>query len=331
MPPAWVRRPLTISVWLVAALAGVVLSPLLLGLAWIAGTLTRRPQVLIFTRLLVAYLRAEIIVLVACGALWLLSCAGRLMHKRRIQLLHWQLLRWFARRIAAATVSALAIDVEPDASPDATRALEAGAPVLVFSRHAGPADTILLIDQLLSRFRRRPSVVLKGTWALDPSIDLLAHRLPHAMLDGDDGDEAAEQIADVASKMGDRGALLLFPEGGNFTPQRRRRALTDLRRKGRGQAAANAERMSNVLPPRPAGALAAISGNADADVIFAGHTGLGLAAYPGDLWRDMPLGRTLRTHMWLVPSDEVPADPDDQVDWLNEWWRRIDAWIEDQQ
>jgi hypothetical protein len=88
--------------------------------------------------------------------------------------------------------------------------------------------------------------------------------------------------------------------------------------------------MSNVIPPRPAGALAALRGNPDADVIFAGHTGLGLAANPRALWRDMPTGRSLRTHMWLVHRSEIPSDPDDQVAWLNDWWRRIDAWIEDQ-
>ena len=108
-------------------------------------------------------------------------------------------------------------------------------------------------------------------------------------------------------------------------------AISKLRRKGRRRAAARARELANVLPPRPTGALAAIRGNPQADVVFAGHTGLGLAAYPGQLWRDLPIGRTLRTRMWLVPSSEVPDDPDDQVAWLNQWWRRIDDWIESQQ
>jgi 1-acyl-sn-glycerol-3-phosphate acyltransferase len=331
MPPAWVRRPLTVSAWLAVAVLAAALSPLLLGLAWIAGRLTGRPQVLIFARLIVAYLLAELAVLIGCGLLWLLSAGGRLMHQRRFQALHWRLLRWFARRIATVTVSLLSINVAPDSSPDATRALEGGDPVIVFSRHAGPGDSILLVDQLLSRFHRRASVVLKESWAVDPSIDLLAHRLPQALLQGGDRDDAQAQIADVASRLGDRGALLLFPEGANFTPERRRSALASLRAKGRRQAAADAQRMSNVMPPSPAGVLAALRGNPAADVIFAGHTGLGLAANPRELWRDMPTGRTLRTHMWLAHRSEIPADADEQVAWLNEWWRRIDAWIEDEQ
>jgi 1-acyl-sn-glycerol-3-phosphate acyltransferase len=222
----------------------------------------------------------------------------------------------------------LEIDEAPDPSPDAERVLSSDGPVLVFSRHAGPGDTFLIVDRLLSRFDRRASVILKGTWALEPAVDLLAHRLPQALLDTSNREQSASQIERVAATLGNRGALLLFPEGANFTPERRRSVLSKLRRRGRRRAAAQAQDLSNVLPPRPAGALAAIRGNPRADVIFACHTGLGLAAYPGQLWRDMPIGRTIRTRMWHVPSSDIPANSDEQVAWLNRWWSRMDEWIE---
>ena len=331
MPPRLMRRPLTITAWSAIAVTCVALSPMLLLLAWLASTLSRRPQPFIFARLLVAYLAQTLVVLAACGILWLVSGAGRLIDTPRFQLAHWRLLRWFARRLATIVRSVLQIDEQPDESGEAERVLQSDGPVLVFSRHAGPGDTFLIVDRLMSRFDRRTSVVLKDTWALEPSVDLLAHRLPHAMLDTSDREESVRQIERVASELGRRGALLLFPEGANFTPERRRRVLASLRRKGRRRAAARAQEMSNVLPPRPTGALAAIRGNPRADVIFACHTGLGLAAYPGELWRDMPIGRTLHTRMWHVPSSQVPADSDEQVAWLNRWWRRIDEWIEAQQ
>jgi hypothetical protein len=85
-----------------------------------------------------------------------------------------------------------------------------------------------------------------------------------------------------------------------------------------------------VLPPRSAGALAALRGNPDADVIFAAHTGLGLAAFPRELWRDMPIGRTLRTRAWLISATGRPTEPDEQVTWLFDWWKRIDEWIDEQ-
>jgi 1-acyl-sn-glycerol-3-phosphate acyltransferase len=306
----------------------VALSPVLLLLAWLASTLSRRPQPLVFARLLVAYLTQTLFVLAACGVLWVVSGAGRLIDTPRFQHAHWRLLRWFARRLTTVVRSVLRIDEQADDSAEAELVLRSDGPVLVFSRHAGPGDTFLILDRLMSRFDRRTSVVLKDTWALEPSVDLLAHRLPHAMLDTSDREESVRQIEQVASELGRRGALLLFPEGANFTPERRRRVLASLRRKGRRTAAARAQEMSNVLPPRPTGALAAIRGNPKADVIFASHTGLGLAAYPAQLWRDIPIGRTLHTRMWHVPSSEIPADADEQVAWLNEWWRRLDAWIE---
>lgn len=86
--------------------------------------------------------------------------------------------------------------------------------------------------------------------------------------------------------------------------------------------------MSHVLPPYPGGALAALRGNPEADVIFAAHTGLGLAAFPAELWRHTPIGQTFRSEMWLASARERPTDPDEQVQWLYEWWRRLDNWVE---
>jgi 1-acyl-sn-glycerol-3-phosphate acyltransferase len=330
MPARWIRRPLTVTAWIAVALIFVALSPVLLAAAWIADRLSSSRQPLIWARLVLTYFSRELVALGACGLLWLFSGGGRLIGTARFQRAHWRLLRWFAAAIAAAVLSRLDIEEAPEPSPDAERALHGQQPVLVFSRHAGPADTFLMIDRLASGFGRHPSVILKHTWALEPFVDLLGRRLPHAMIDTADGEAAVAQIESVASQLGPHGALLLFPEGGNFTPQRRRSILHKLRRKGRRRAAARAQQLSNVLPPRPSGALAAIRGNPRADVVFAAHTGLGLAAYPRDLWRDTPIGRTLRTRMWLVPAAEIPGDSDEQVEWLNRWWRRIDAWIEEQ-
>ena len=293
MPPRLMRRPVTITAWMAIAVPCLVLSPLLLSLAWIATTLSGRPQPLAFARLTVAYLSRGIVVLCACGLLWVLSGAGRLIGTPRFQQAHWRLVRWFAHGVVGTARSVLEIGEAPEPSPEAERALRAQEPVLVFSRHAGPADTFLIVDRLLSRFGRRASVILKGTWVLEPSIDLLAHRLPQALLDTSDREDSARQIETVAAQLGSRGALLLFPEGANFTPERRRTAISNLRRRS-PSSGGRARELANVLPPRPTGALAAIRGNPQADVVFAGHTGLGLAAYPGQLWRDLPIGRTLR-------------------------------------
>jgi 1-acyl-sn-glycerol-3-phosphate acyltransferase len=122
--------------------------------------------------------------------------------------------------------------------------------------------------------------------------------------------------------------LVLFPEGGNFTPERRHRAIGRLRRTGHRAEAARADQMEHMLPPRPGGALAAMRGNPGAEVVFGAHTGLGLAAFPRDVWRETPLGRTFASVVWLAPADERPTDPDALVQWLYGWWQRLDAWVE---
>ena len=330
MPPVSIRRPVTVTVWLIVSVLAMIASPLLLAVGVIISRLTGRRQPLIVARLILAYFGYELCALLACGALWLAAGAGTLIRGPRFQRLHWRLLKWFIGGLATAGRDTLEIDVRSDPTPDARQALESNRPLIVFSRHAGPGDTIFVIDELMSRFDRRPSVAFKETIALDPSVDLLAHRLPHAMLDTADREECEARIEEVTRELGDRGALLLFPEGGNFTPERRRSALARLRRKGRRESAARAEQMPHLLAPQPTGALAALDARNRADVVFAAHTGLGLAAYPKQWWRDMPIGRTLHTRMWLVPSGEVPEDRDEQIDWLYDWWKRIDDWIASQ-
>jgi len=331
MPPTFIRRPVTVVVWLVVSAACVVASPLLLGIGMAASALTGRRQPAIVARLIVTYFVHELGALVACGALWLAAGAGWRINGRRSQRLHWRLVRWFFGGLAASGRNTLEIDVQPDPSPDAVRALESDRPLLVFSRHAGPGDTIFIVDELVSRFGRRPSVVFKESLAVDPSVDLLAHRLPQAMIDTSDREACEARIGELTADLGPRGTLLLFPEGGNFTPERRRAALRHLWRKGRRRSAERAEDMPHVMPPQPGGALAALRAGGQNDVVFAAHTGLGLAAYPGQFWRDMPIGRTLHTRMWLVPAADVPSADDKRVSWLYDWWERIDEWIAEQQ
>jgi 1-acyl-sn-glycerol-3-phosphate acyltransferase len=330
MPPPPVRRPLTITTWLVLSTACMVLSPLILAAGEVAAAVLRRPQPRLLARLVVAYFAHELLALIACGGLWLASGCGWRIRGPRFRRAHYGLLRWFVGGLAARLRRLLDITVHTEPEPAAADSLEADRPVLVFSRHAGPADTVFVTDILMSGYDRLPSVVFKDALALDPVVDLLGHRLPHAVLDKSDADECEQRIRDAAAQLGPRGALLLFPEGGNFTPERRRRSIAKLWRKGMRQEAQAGEQMDHVLPPHPSGALAALAGNPDSDVIFAAHTGLGLAAFPGQLWRDPPIGRTLTAHMWRVSPEDRPDEPDAQPGWLYDWWKRLDAWVEAQ-
>ena len=109
MPPAAIRRPITVTVWLVMSVVCLLVSPVLLALAALASALWRRPQPLIFTRLVVAYFALELATLIACGVLWLASGAGLLMNTGRFQHLHYRLLRWFVHGFARRWMALLEI------------------------------------------------------------------------------------------------------------------------------------------------------------------------------------------------------------------------------
>lgn len=329
MPRPAIRRPVTITLWIMVSAVVLASSPLLVAVAELAAALTRDRRPALVTRVLIAYFARELTTLIACGVIWLLAGGGLAIHRRRFQDLHWRLLRWFVGGIARSALETLEIKVEEAAgSEEAAAALRGGAPLLVLSRHAGPGDTVLLINRLLADFGRRPSVVFKEAVVLDPSVDLIAYRLPHAVLDTDDRAECEARIARTAAALGRRGALLLFPEGGNFTPERRRSALRSLKRRGEHAAVEAGRHMEHLLPPRPSGTVAALGANPSAEIVFAAHTGLGLAAYPREIWRHLPVGRTFRTRMWLVPRAEVPVAEEEVAAWLNGWWNRIDDWID---
>jgi len=219
---------------------------------------------------------------------------------------------------------------EPDLTGDELAA-RLTRPVIVLSRHAGPGDSLLLVHQLLSVYHRRPRVVMKATLQLDPSVDIVGNRLPNVWIKSRQAGEHifTEQITRLARGLDERGALVIFPEGGNWTPGRWRRGIRRLEEHGRGDLATRARDMPNLLPPRIGGALSAIAACPQADVIFVAHAGLDRIVTVGDIWRNLRVDQTVRAKWWRVPAAEVPrsADHAAQERWLYDWWQRIDTWI----
>jgi 1-acyl-sn-glycerol-3-phosphate acyltransferase len=233
-------------------------------------------------------------------------------------------------RLASRTFR-LRIEIE---EPELTRE-EAAArltrPVIVLSRHAGPGDSFLLVHHLLSRYQRKPRIVMKAALQFDPGLDVVINRLPNAFVPARRGAGARviKEIERLAAGLGPTGALVIFPEGANFTPRRRVRAIRLLEERRLAKEAARARAMEHLLPPKPGGALAAIEAAPAADVIFVAHTGLEHVVTVGDVWRALPMEQVLKARWWRVPAAEVPEDREAQVDWLYSWWATIDLWIRD--
>jgi 1-acyl-sn-glycerol-3-phosphate acyltransferase len=187
------------------------------------------------------------------------------------------------------------------------------------------------VHHLLTVYHRRPRIVMKATLQLDPGLDVIANRVPNVFIRPQRTGERiyTDQIRRLAAGLGPDGALVIFPEGGNWTPGRWRRGIRRLERQARSDLAARARDMPHLLPPRAGGALTALAACPDADVIFVGHAGLDQLASVADVWRSLPMDHVVEARWWRVPAAGVPrsADHEAQVRWLYDWWARIDAWI----
>jgi 1-acyl-sn-glycerol-3-phosphate acyltransferase len=330
MPPVWVRRLVfgpavvllaillltTLPVWLIVAVA---LSPFMPGhlrvprLVWLA----------------IVYVVWDAAALVALAAMWVASGFGWRIRSPGFQRAPYVLTGGFLRVLfwIARWSLHLSIDV---VGTDPDTALP-GRPEIVVSRHAGPGDSFVLIHALVNWFAREPRIVLKATLQWDPAVDVLLNRLPNRFISpGHTGTVSLErEIGELATGLDSNDAFVIFPEGGNFTPHRRVRAIARLRARGLRDLAARADKLRNLLPPKPAGLLSAIDAAPDAGVIFVAHTGLDRMITVADVWRELPMDKQLVMRFWSVPPEEVPASEEARIAWLYDWWARIDAWIDE--
>jgi 1-acyl-sn-glycerol-3-phosphate acyltransferase len=307
----------TVPVWIFLA---AVLSPVVPG--------RLRPLRLLWV--LVLHLVLESVILVELFGLWIASGFGWFIRRPYFERIHYDLAQTYlviffreARRVLRLRI--VTEGPAPDAFP--------GHPLLVCSRHAGPGDSFTLMYALMHWYGREPRVVLKDTLAWDPAIGVLLNRVPSRFVSpprkGDPRDLLERQVGELARGLDDNDAFVIFPEGGNFTPERRRRAIDKLRRLGLERMAQRAERMRNVLAPRPGGFLAALEAAPEADVVLVAHTGLDHMLTVTDAWRELPMDKQIIMRWWRVPRGEIPEGRDAQIDWLFSWWEQIDAWVED--
>jgi 1-acyl-sn-glycerol-3-phosphate acyltransferase len=339
LPPRLIRRLALVPLVVVIAGCLVVLTPAVALLSAASGLVRRltghgrRHRLLRVVALALTWSVGETAALTVLLALWIVSGFGGRLDTEPYRSRHYAVMEWFLNLIYRQARRVCGLQVEVTAPPD--ESLAEDRPLIVLSRHAGPGDSLLLVHHLLTVCGRRPRVVMKATLQLDPSLDVVANRVPNAFLhrrpDGPRlGDrQQAEQIRRLAGGLGDRDALLLFPEGGNWTPLRWRRGIDRLRRRGHADLAKRAAAMPNLLPPRTGGAFAAIGACPAADVIFVAHTGLDKLVSVRDVWHSLLTDLTVHARWWRVPAADVPraADLETQTAWLYDWWERLDAWI----
>lgn len=337
VPPWLVRRAVLAPAMPLLAVLGLLIGPLVaLGslVPALAGRARWRPVRVWLCA--TVYLLLETAALVAALLLWLATGLGRWVGGRRAQAAHrWLLWAFLTVLLALARrVLGFRLEVEEPAGPARALLDPAGRqPVIVLARHAGPGASFVLVHLLMSGYRRVPRIVLTDRLRWDPAIDVVLGRLGAAFIPGGSGAgrRAVAGIRRLAGGLGPRDALLIFPEGGNFTPLRHRRALHRLRRRGFAVQAEQARKLRHVLPPRPAGALAAMDAAPGAGVLVFAHTGLDDLRDVPAVWRALPLRVPLRMAWWPTPPGALPGAGDQQrVGWLLGCWRDVDAWVDEQ-
>jgi 1-acyl-sn-glycerol-3-phosphate acyltransferase len=346
-PPSAVRRLVMVPLVIVIAATLAVLAPPLAifsaAYAVIRKSRTGRAHRMRTLRVVcfaLAWFLGETAALTVSGSLWIVSGFGGRLDTEPYRSRHYAVMRWLLDLIYHAAERTCGLRMQVAAPPGEPELNDAGdRPIIVLSRHAGPGDSLLLVHHLLTVCDRRPRLVMKAALQLDPSLDVLANRLPNAFVHrrktrsqaktGAAHRHHTEQIKRLAAGLDSKDALVIFPEGANWTPLRWRRAITRLRRRGLTHLAERAAAMPNVLAPRTGGALAALAACPAADVIFVAHAGLDRLVSVRDVWHSLSADVSVSARWWRVPAAEVPrtAGHQAQVDWLYDWWQRVDAWI----
>lgn len=327
LPPRILRRLVLAPLVVVICLVWLVISPVLVLGALLYGLIfdrkLRAARLLAFAAIYAFY---EVVSIVALLGLWIASGAGLGIQSERMQRIHFTYMRWWLKRIhrAAGRFFRLRISIE-----DAPARKE--GPILVFSRHAGPGNSLMLVGTMMIAYRRLPRIVMLAKLQWDPLIDIMGHRLPNRFIrhNPSERDRSLAVISELAEGTTGQGALVLFPEGRDFTHTLRTRAIASLRKRGFHRHADRAELLRRMLPPRHNGVMAAVKAAPDADVAFVAHTVLEDVGSFKQIYRRIPFERPVAARYWRVPPSEVPTEPEALIDWLYSWWARIDQWIDD--
>ena len=325
LPPRWVRRLVVAPVVLVLCLVLIAVSPAFLLIAAIVDLFApgswRTVRMVAFGTF---YLVMEVVGLIVMFGLWIRFGFGVRLGTEQAKDAHFRFMaRWLGLMYKAVSkLFGLRINIEERPQPTP-------GPVLVFCRHAGPGNSLLLIGTMMLAYNRKPRIVMLAKLQWDPLFDTMGNRLPNRFIKHDkkDADRYVAAIGELAEGLGDQDAFVLFPEGKDFTQRLRLRAIDYLRERGFERHAERAASMLNVLPPRHRGPSAAITSAPEADVVFVAHSVLEEIGSFKELWRRIPLTDPIDARYWRIPPSEVPKTEEDLIEWLYSWWERIDEWI----
>ncbi|HEY5890163.1 MAG TPA: 1-acyl-sn-glycerol-3-phosphate acyltransferase [Acidimicrobiia bacterium] len=331
VPPKWIRRVLLAPAMVGLAVLTILTLPIwLIGAAFVSRYVPGNWRILRIIWFLFFYLLVDAGAIVVMFFYWLISGFGWKLSSPAFQRRHYELLGLVLGSVIKTAKRTFKLTILREGPPPTTGAVRT-RPALILSRHAGPGDSLLLMDAICNTYDREPRIVLKEFLQWDPAVDIILNRLPAAFVPSGRkaGDAVVEAIATLSKTMDTDDAFVIFPEGANYTVGRAEKAIQKLRDIGRPDLAERAEMLKSTLPPKPKGVMTALA-NAPlgSDVFFVGHAGLEGFVTAGDIWRAIPIGTEVDVKIWHFQAHEIPG-PDDQEAWLYDRWAEIDAWIGD--
>jgi 1-acyl-sn-glycerol-3-phosphate acyltransferase len=310
------RRVVTIPAFLLAWLLAVALAPVMFPGALLVDVARYRKFALVRGyAFLLLYLSCEVSGIAFCA--WLLLRYSRTPAAFIAR--NFALQCWWSRVLFYGGIRIYGMKVEADGLENVAQ-----GPMVAFVRHVSPFDNLVPSVFIADLYGVRLRWVMNHSLLRDPCIDILGNRLPNAFVNGLVRD--IRRVRSLASGLGPQDGVLIYPEGGLFSPKNRQRLLDKLRA-ARDPHYERAAAFRNVLPPHLGGALAVLEANSGADVVFIVHTGLEDAQYRKLLSGEF-VGARLRIHAWRIPAAEIPTERKALSAWLFEHWTKADSWIE---
>jgi|TARA_B100001105_G_scaffold175206_1_gene141149 1-acyl-sn-glycerol-3-phosphate acyltransferase len=303
----------------------VLLTPVLLVGGLIDLVVRRRGSTVRISLYAVWLFAIESVGIVVAGLLWLrFAPSGQLRGRASLQA-HSRLLGWWATNLVRGARTLLGMRHFLEGRSN----LDAGGPLIVLARHGRPAASLLVVA-ILAESGLRPRFVIARELLWDPCLDIVGHRIPNYFVDRDSFDNREElgNIARLAAGLANDEALVIFPEGTNFSRSRRDRAIEVLGRTA-PEREASARRLTHVLPIRTSGLLSVLETDRSADLLFLNHVGVEDFHKLRDLWRNVPFPTPLSFSANRTSRQEVPdvADKAALVRWLDARWEEFDSWV----
>lgn len=327
VPPAVVRRPISITLLITSAL----LLPIVLPIAVVAGLAfdlvralrgTRRLSMTRSVVLIAALIVVDLVAFIGVIAIFVVSAFGP--RQARDVRFHRIMARWTSTIVSV--VGAL-VPMEFDMAQIERVPLQNA---IVIARHRSLLDAVLPAV-ILARAGLLARYTLKEDLRWEPNIDLVGHAIPHRFITRapQNLDVELERIRELGAYIDEHSAGVIFPEGTFFTEKRKRQIVASLERRDPGHADA-ARSMNYLLPPRPGGTLALLDGAPRADVVILGHVGFEPFGSIPEIFRNTGGRHIVRVCGWRIPRSEVPEGREDRIDWLFDRWVELDRWIDSQ-